>query len=115
MHEMSLVQGLFQQLHSIARENNANKVLRLTMSVGPLSGVVIESFQFGFDILSKEDDLVRDAKLEIVIPAVTYRCSGCGYSVEITGERPEQCAECSDSFLISEGGDDLILQQVEME
>ena len=115
MHEMSLVQGLFQQLYSIARENNAAKVLRLTMSIGPLSGVVVDSFQFGFDILSKEDDLVRDAKLEIVIPPVSYRCSSCGYSVETSGERPEQCAKCSDSFLIPEGGDDLILQQVEME
>jgi Zn finger protein HypA/HybF involved in hydrogenase expression len=85
------------------------------MSIGPLSGVVIDSFQFGFDILSKEAELVRDATLEIVIPAVTYRCSSCGYSVEITGRRPEQCAACQDSLLIPEGGDDLILQQVEME
>ena len=65
MHEMSLVQGLFQQLYRIARENNANKVLRLTMSVGPLSGVAIESFQFGFDILTKEDDLVHFTKDEV--------------------------------------------------
>ncbi len=115
MHEMSLVQGLFQQLSSIAREHRATRIIRLKMSVGPLSGVVIDSFQFGFDILSKEDELVRDAKLEIVVPAVTYRCSSCGYSVEITGARPQQCAACQDSFLIPEGGDDLILQQVEME
>jgi len=115
MHEMSLVQGLFQQLHAIARENKAGKVLRLTLSIGPLSGVVIDSFQFGFDILSKEDDLVRDARLEIVIPAVTYRCSACGFSQEVTGERLERCAECGDTILIPEGGDDLILQQVELE
>ncbi len=115
MHEMSLVQGLFQQLSSIAREHQATRIIRLTMSIGPLSGVVIDSFQFGFDILSKEDDLVRDARLEIVIPAVTYRCSGCGHTVETTGARPEQCAACRDSLLIPEGGDDLILQQVEME
>ncbi len=115
MHEMSLVQGLFQQLHTIARENKASKVIRLTMSIGPLSGVVIDSFQFGFDILSKEDDLVREADLEIVIPPVIYRCSGCGFSKETAGARPEQCEECKDTILIPEGGDDLILQQVEME
>ena len=115
MHEMSLVQGLLQQLQTIARENNATKVLRLTMSVGPLAGVVIESFTFGFDILSQEDDLVRGAKLEIIVPEVSYKCSGCGH-VEVTAaERPEQCAKCSETILIPEGGDDLILQQVEME
>ena len=115
MHEMSLVQGLLQQLHSIARENNATKVLRLTMSIGPLSGVVIDSFQFGFDILSKEDDLFRDARLEIEIPAVTYRCSSCSDTIETNEEKPDGCRSCGEMLLIPEGGDDLILQQVEME
>jgi len=115
MHEMSLVQGLLQQLHSIARENEVSRVIRLTMSIGPLSGVVIDSFRFGFDILSKEDDLVRDAKLEIDIPPVTYRCSNCKHESETTGERPEKCTVCEDAILIPDGGDDLILQQVEME
>lgn len=115
MHEMSLVQGLFQQLHSIARENKTTKVLRLTMSVGPMSGVVIDSFTFGFDILSREDDLVRDAKLEIVIPEVTYHCTNCGFEMKSSGARPEQCTKCQELLLIPEGGDDLILQQVEME
>jgi len=115
MHEMSLVQGLFQQLHAIARENNTHKVVRLTMSIGPLSGVVIDSFQFGFDILSKEDDLVRDAHLEIIVPEVTYRCSSCNYTMETAGERPDYCEKCKELLLLPEGGDDLILQQVEME
>ena len=115
MHEMSLVQGLFQQLHVIAKEHNGTKVTRLTMSIGPLSGVVIDSFTFGFDILSKEDDLVRGAVLEIVTPPVTYRCSGCDHAFETVAERPEKCSKCGDSILIPEGGDDLILQQVEME
>ena len=115
MHEMSLVQGLLQQLHAIAKENKVSRVIRLTMSIGPLSGVVIDSFRFGFDILSKEDDLVRDAKLEIDIPSVTYRCSSCTHESETTGERPEKCTVCGDTILIPDGGDDLILQQVEME
>ena len=115
MHEMSLVQGLLNQLQSIARENGATKVIRLTMSVGPLSGVVIDSFKFGFDILSKESDLVRDARLEIEIPAVTYRCSSCGDTLETSGERPGECRACGEMLLIPEGGDDLILQQVAME
>ncbi len=115
MHEISLVQGLLDELHAIARENNAKRILRVTMVVGPLSGVVVESFEFGFDILSKQDDLVRDAKLEIIIPEVTYRCSNCGHEEVTSRARPEQCAQCGDHILISTEGDDLILQQVEME
>ncbi len=115
MHEISLVQNLLHQLHDIARENNATRVLRVIMKVGPLSGVVVDSFTFGFTILAKDDDLVRDARLEIVVPPVTYRCSGCGYEQQTNGTRPEQCPTCGDRILIPDGGDDLILQQVEME
>lgn len=115
MHEISLVQGLIQQLHSIARENRTTKVLKITMAVGPLSGIVIESFQFGFDILSKQDELVRRAELVIVIPEVTYRCSSCGNEQITNGDRPEECPVCNERLLVAEGGQDLILQQVEME
>jgi len=115
MHEISLVQGLLQQLHTIANENNVSRVLKVTIVVGPLSGVVVDSFTFGFDILTKEDELVREAKLEIIIPPVTYRCSSCDADMQSTGERPEQCSKCPETLLIPDGGDDLILQQVEME
>ncbi len=115
MHEMSLVQGLFQQLHDIAGQHNTSRVLKVTMVIGPLSGVVVDSFRFGFDVLSKTDDLVKDAELEIVIPEVSYRCSNCRSLETTAGERPQQCTACGDALLIAEDGNDLILQQVEME
>lgn len=115
MHEISLVQNLLQQLRDIARENKASRVLRVTMLIGPLSGVVVDSFTFGFDILAREDDLFRDATLDIVVPPAIFRCSSCGHQEETDGERPECCAACGDRIIIAHGGDDLILQQVEME
>lgn len=115
MHEISLVQGLLQQLHDIAAQHNTSRVLKVTMVIGPLSGVVVDSFTFGFDILTKEDELVKDAKLEILIPEVVYRCSNCNSQQKTAGQRPEQCDSCGDTLLIAEDGSDLILQQVEME
>ncbi len=115
MHEISLVQGLLQQLHDIAAQHNTSRVLKVTMVVGPLSGVVVDSFTFGFDILTKDDELVKDATLEIVIPEVAYRCSNCSTVQKTSGERPERCESCGDNLLIAEDGNDLILQQVEME
>lgn len=115
MHEISLVQNLLQQLHDIARENKATRVLRVTMLIGPLSGVVVDSFTFGFAILAREDDLFRDARLDIVVPPALFRCSSCGHQEETSGERPECCPACGDQIIIAAGGDDLILQQVEME
>ena len=115
MHEMSLVQGLLQQLHEIANQHQTTRVLKVTMVIGPLSGVVVDSFRFGFDILTKQDALTKDAELEVVIPEVSYRCSNCGTVQRTDGERPEHCNSCSEVLLIAEEGNDLILQQVEME
>lgn len=115
MHEISLVQGLLQQLGDLARTNQARKIIKITMEVGPLSGVVADSFRFGFDILSADDHLVSGAELVLVSPPVSYLCSDCGHISTTTGEKPEQCAKCQELFLIPQGGDDLILLQVEME
>ena len=114
MHEISLVQGLFSQLHELAAKNNASKITSVTMEIGPLSGVVVDSFQFGFDILSADDDLVRDARLIIHVLEVNYSCTGCGH-METTATKPDQCPLCGDFLLIPDGGDDLLLRQVELE
>ena len=115
MHEMSLVQNLFAQLKDLAAENNATKIITVTMDIGPLCGVVLDSFQFGFDILSAEDPMFQGAELKVIIPPVTYRCTNCNFEELCTTTKPAECQKCGELFLIPSGGDDLILQRVEME
>jgi hydrogenase nickel incorporation protein HypA/HybF len=114
MHEISLVQAMLQQLSELAAQNKATKVLKVTMEIGLHSGVVVDSFRFGFEVLSGNDDLVRGAELEIISQPVTYRCIQCGHT-EVTITKPDCCPQCREVFFIPEGGDDLILRQVEME
>lgn len=115
MHEISLVEGLFNQLRDLAKENDASKVISVTMEIGPNCGVVLDSFQFGFDILSAEDELLKGAKLLVQIPRVTYSCTSCRHQEIIAGPKPDRCPACSESLLIPSGGTDLMLLQVEME
>lgn len=115
MHEMSLVQGLFEQLKSLAAENNATRIVKVTMEIGPLCGVVVDSFQFGFEILSAQEQMFKDAELIIEVPEVTYTCTSCSHQQVTAGERPDQCSSCGEFLLTTSGGDDLLLKQVEME
>ncbi len=115
MHEMSLVQDLLQQLSDLAVEHRMTKVLKITMEIGPLSGIVVDSFTFGFEALAPHDPLVKDAELIIETPPAAYTCSSCGHRVETTETRPEKCPECEEPFLIASGSSDLILKNVEME
>ncbi|PID74455.1 MAG: hydrogenase accessory protein HypA [Desulfobacterales bacterium] len=115
MHEISLVQNLFQQLKDLARENNASKIHTVTVEIGPLSGVVVDSFQFGFDTLAAGEEILKEAKLVVQVPEVDYQCSDCGKISSSSGARPERCPQCGDSLLIPRGGEDLLLLQVEMQ
>ena len=115
MHEISLVEGLFAQLKELAVENQATKIISLTMEIGPNCGVVVDSFQFGFDILSADDELVKGAKLIIEVPPVRYSCTNCSHIESTTGRKPDECPACGELLLIPDGGNDLILKQVEME
>lgn len=115
MHEISLVQGLLTQLANLAKENGMSKILTVTMKIGPLSGVVEDSFRFGFEILSAENDLVKGAELIIETTPVTYRCTACLNTEHSADTKPDCCPKCGEPFLIPVGGDDLVLQTVEME
>lgn len=115
MHEISLVQGLFEQLRDLAQENKATKIISVTMEIGPHCGVVLDSFEFGFDILSAEDELLKGAKLLVQIPSVNYSCTNCQRQEVIAGPKPDQCPACGELLLIPSGGTDLMLLQVEME
>ncbi len=115
MHEISLVQGLLQQLGDLAAENQATRILSVTMEIGPQSGVVADSFRFGFEILAAESDLVRGAQLIVETPPARYACTGCGHVLETADSKPDACPACGDFLLLAQGGDDLILRQVEME
>jgi hydrogenase nickel incorporation protein HypA/HybF len=115
MHEISLVQNLVQQLKELAAENKATKILTVTMEIGPLCGVVVDSFRFGFDIISAEEEFLRGATLLVEVPEVEYSCSGCGLVTRSAGSRPDFCPTCRDTTLFARGGDDLILRRVELE
>lgn len=115
MHEISLVQNLMEQLNTLVLENKRERVTKVTMEIGILSGIVVDSFTFGFDVLTAENPLTRGAELELVIPPVDYSCSRCGYRVSTTDKHPHCCPKCSEQTFNHKGSEDLILLQVELE
>ena len=110
---MSLVQGLLTQLQQLAQEHRKSKVITVSMEIGPFAGVVVDSFQFGFEILAKENALTENTALKIRCPPARYRCFGCGKQIE--EQRPDCCPVCFETLFSSEGSDDVLLLQVEME
>lgn len=65
MHELSLAQGLLDQLVSLADSHNKTTVLIVRVDIGTQAGIVVDSFCFGFDALKKNIPLTKSAILEI--------------------------------------------------
>jgi hydrogenase nickel incorporation protein HypA/HybF len=116
MHELSLAQGLMNQLVQLADENDASRVVRAQVRIGPLAGVVVDSFRFGFDAIKSMFYVTREAVLELDCPSVSYRCLVCGRVDSSCRSADIPCPDCGErgkQFLV--GNDDLILLQVELE
>lgn len=114
MHEFSLAQGLIGQLHQLAEQHGARKIITVRVAIGRLAGIVPDSFSFGFEVLARENTLTEDAVLAITEIDPVYRCIECNECFRAHSP-PPSCGRCGSSRLAPEGGDDLVLTQVEME
>lgn len=114
MHEFSLAQGLANQLLTLAGQHHARKICTVRVEIGSMAGIVADSFSFGFEILSRESVLLQHAVLEITETCPQHRCLDCNSIMPFTVSAIS-CPHCGSQRLTRQGGDDLILTQVEME
>ena len=115
MHEFSLAQGLISQVLQLGRSHQAQEIITVRVEIGKLSGIVTDSFSFGFEVLAKENRMTEKAVLEITRIDPVKKCLECGTSYAHDQQPAEKCPECGSEKYILAGGDDLTLTQVEME
>lgn len=113
MHELSLCQNLMDQVMAIADEHDAEKVVRIVMHIGPLSGVEPLLLESAFTI-SKVGTIAEEAAFITEMQPIRIHCQCCGTECEASVNNLV-CAACGayDTCLLS--GDELILAQVELE
>lgn len=66
MHEFSLALGLHGQLLDLAKEHGVTRIRQAEVSVGRNSGIVVESFTFGFDVVAQQNEVTQGMLLDIV-------------------------------------------------
>lgn len=114
MHELSIVESLIEQVqHEINRSGHEGRVVRLDITIGRLSGVNADSIRFAFELLSP-DTLLDGADLRITQPKAVCRCKACEARTEID-ELVAACPACGSGRITLEGGQDLLLDSIELE
>ncbi len=114
MHEASIAASLIDMLVELASENRG-RVVRARVRVGRLSGVVVESLLFAFDVLKGEREETREAQLDIDEVPVVYRCRECGRTFEVGEIFWVECPDCSGVDVEMVSGDELDLVDVEID
>jgi hydrogenase nickel incorporation protein HypA/HybF len=112
VHELSVCQALLTQVAEIAAAHGAGAVVRITVEVGPLSGVEPGLLSNAFDVV-RTGSCAADAALLIETSAVMVSCLACGAESEV---RPNRllCAACGGYRTRIIRGDELCLRRVEL-
>ena len=112
MHEMSICQGLIDQVEHIASEQGASRVDSIVLSIGPLSGVEPDLLSRAFEI-ARLQTVAENAVLEINTGPVVVECRGCGVSGEAKVNRL-LCPSCGSWQVDLLQGDELLLLRLEV-
>jgi hydrogenase nickel incorporation protein HypA/HybF len=112
VHELAICQSLLQQVEEIAQERRATTVTRITVSIGPLSGVEANLLSQAFP-LAAAGSIARDAELVIETLPVRVKCEQCGAETEA---RPNRllCGACGDYHTRLLSGDEMLLASLEL-
>lgn len=113
MHELAVCQGLMGQLEEIAEREQAERVTRVRLQIGPLSGVEPRLLGDAFPIAAA-GTLAEHATLEIDDQPVRVRCLSCGAESDATPNNLV-CRQCGDFRTQLVSGDEMLLLSVELE
>jgi hydrogenase nickel incorporation protein HypA/HybF len=112
LHEYSLVQSLVTRVESLARARKATAVHRLVVSVGELAGLDPELFQTAYDTF-RAGTICEHAAMDLRRVPARWACPACGR--EIPKGEVLTCPDCGLPARLSAGGDDILLETIEME
>jgi hydrogenase nickel incorporation protein HypA/HybF len=113
MHEMSLCESILQIMEDEAQRQGYERVIRVRLEIGRLSGVEIEALRFAFDAVTR-DSLADGAALQIMeLPGRAW-CLPCGCEVEVQ-QRFDACPRCGSHQLQVVGGDEMQIKDLEVE
>ncbi|MEW6169515.1 MAG: hydrogenase maturation nickel metallochaperone HypA [Pseudomonadota bacterium] len=111
MHELSVCQALLTQVEQIARTQEAQRVQRIVLAVGPLSGVEPALLASAFE-LARGGGCAAQAALAFEAMPVRVRCTVCGAQTDCAANRL-LCGACGSHRTELISGDELCLLRIE--
>ncbi|MBE0501718.1 MAG: hydrogenase maturation nickel metallochaperone HypA [Desulfuromonadales bacterium] len=113
MHELGITQSIVDIAIKTAREQNAEKVLSVSVEIGELSGVVADAVEFCFEACIQKTFLQGCRLIIEQIPGLG-QCEECGAELKID-TMTFACRECGSYKLLRTQGEELNIKELEIE
>ena len=114
MHELGIVMKVVEEAEAAAKQNEVNKVLKLTMEIGQVSSVVPELFTDAFDWAKKRTEHLKETELELVIIQAVSYCTECKKTYPTT-KYAKICPHCGSEKTYLVTGDEILIKGLEVE
>ena len=111
---MAIAHSILTEVEQLIEKHNAKGALWVKIKIGILSGVVQEQLKFAFDIYKKQFKVCENLELKMRSQPLILKCQKC----EKITERSEyllQCSHCLGSSVTILDGEEMILEQVELD
>ena len=113
MHEYSIVQGIMQTVLAEAEKAKAQKVVKVSLKIGELTGVFPDSLTFCFELISK-GTIAGGTALNIEkVPIMGY-CPHCDKNFLIE-DNHYLCQHCKNPTIELTSGRELQIDHLEVE
>ena len=113
MHEYTVTESLLKIVGDKAAEAGVEKVLKVRVVVGPLTGFVPDCINFYYETLSK-GTIAEGAVLEFEEAPIRLRCRACAH--EFSPETREWvCPSCGSAGVDITGGRELFIKDMEVQ
>jgi hydrogenase nickel incorporation protein HypA/HybF len=111
MHELAITQSMLDIVLGEAGKSGMDRVNRINLVVGELSGYVTDSIQFYFDFLAK-DSIAEGAELCFILIEARARCRRCETDFKLP-EFDWNCPQCGSGDIEITAGRELRVESIE--
>ena len=116
MHELGIMTGVLDAVQTSAKQAGADRVLKVSLSVGELTEAIEDALRFAFEALSEQREfaLCAGAELDITMVCPRSRCLECG--AEYDHDRFHMlCPECGSFATELIAGRELQIDSIEVD
>ena len=113
MHELSIAQEILDIIEAERKRHGFEKVEKVRLRVGALSGVDPNALEFSFEVI-REGTCAEKAELEITMEPMKLVCRQCQFTTN-DNHGPSACRQCGslDVEIDATAGVDIVSLEVE--